>query len=151
MTRRSKLALALVGVVAVGCLAGCQATTPGSVTRAVAQADAAKWTKQAVNATASRAATTKTNGFEACRSDSGYFTTSYEWRTITDIAVSSSHQAAATAAIAAAFARSGWKVSRPGGLVTLQGGGTGRRTGLITVQTAGPTGLAITVKSGCYA
>ncbi|HEX4444684.1 MAG TPA: hypothetical protein VHZ81_14030 [Galbitalea sp.] len=153
MTRRSSLALAVVGALALGSLAGCQATTPGSFTRALAQADTAKWTKQAVNAAASSAptATTKLSGFEACRSDTGFFTTSDEWRTITDIAVSSAQQEAATAAIAGAFTKSGWTETRPRGLVTLKGGATGKRKGLITVQTAGPTALAITVESGCYA
>ena len=135
----------------LGLLTACQATAPGSFTGAVAQADAAKWTKQAVRAAASPAATTKLNGFEACRSDTGFFTTTSEWRRITDIAVSLSQQDAAIDAIAAAFTKSGWTETRPRGLVTLQGGGSGKRRGLITVQTAGPTALAITVKSGCYA
>jgi hypothetical protein len=150
MTRRAPFVLAGILLIAAGALTGCQAA--GSFTRANAQADAATWTKSVVAASGSpaSAATTKFNGFEACRTDRGFFTTTSQWRTVTDIAMPLSHQPASTTAIARSFVASGWKESRPRGLVTLKGGG-GQRRGLITVQTAGPTGLAITVESGCYA
>lgn len=150
MVRRA-IAAALVAVALGTLLAGCQQQPPGSYTRTLAQSDVAAWTKQAVAAAhASSSSTTKLNAFETCRTDTGYFATKFQWRTITNIDVPASDQTAATRAIETAFEHASWKLSMPQGLVSLTGPGDHKRHGLITVQTAGATQLAISVVSGCY-
>jgi hypothetical protein len=146
MTRRARLLAAALAIVAVAGLTGCQAA--GSFTRVAAEADTARWTTDAVRAAGSPDSTTKLSAFEACRSDAGFFTTTYEWRKITNVSVPQASQPKETAAIASAFVAIGWRESEPRGLVTLTG--TGKRKGLITVQTAGSSALAIKVLSPCY-
>jgi hypothetical protein len=149
MVRRA-IAATLMAIV-LGCgLAGCQQAGPGSFTRTVAQADVAAWTKGAVEAAHPSNSATKLSAFETCRSNTAYFATTFQWRTITNVDVSASDQPAATRAIEAAFERANWKLSLPGGLVTLTGPDDQKRRGLITIQTAGPTQLAISVVSPCY-
>jgi hypothetical protein len=150
MAVRRKL-VAIVAVVVITVLAGCSAVS-ASFNRPEAQADVSQWTGQAVRAVESASAPrTTVSGFEICRTDSGFFTTSNQWRTGTDVAVAQSRQAAATEAIVNAFAGNGWKVSVSRGLTTLSGPGSAKRKGLVQIQTAGPTGLAIQVISPCYA
>ncbi|HEX4057486.1 MAG TPA: hypothetical protein VHX87_04105 [Galbitalea sp.] len=141
-----------VSLVLVGSLAGCQATGPGSFTRSEAQTDVAKWTTLAVRAVGSPATTsqTKLNAFEACRSDHGFFTTTLQWRTITNIDVPASRQVAVTRVIEKAFEQAGWRASTPQGFVTLTGPDNEKRRGAILIQTAGATQLAISVVSPCY-
>jgi hypothetical protein len=148
MTKRARILAAALAIVAITGLTGCQAA--GSFTRVAAEADTATWTAQAVKAAGSPApaATTKLSAFEACRSDAGFFTTTYEWRTITNVAVPLASQPQASAAIVASFEASGWRASGPNRFISLTG--TGKRKGLITLQSAGDSALAITVKSPCY-
>jgi hypothetical protein len=133
------------------CLTGCQAAA-GSFTRTLATADVANWTRQAVDAVTSPppSASTKLDAFETCRSDTGFFTMSYQWRTITNVGVPLARQSAATRAIENSFEAGGWTVSHPGGLVSLAGPKAGKLKGLITIQTAGDSQLSISVVSPCY-
>jgi hypothetical protein len=146
MTARVLVLAALVLL----CLTGCQAAPAGAFTRTVARADVATWTRQAIRAASSPRASTKSDAFETCRSDAGFFTTSYEWRTITNLAVPLSDQKAATDAIEHSFEASGWAVSRPTGIVAIAGPKGSKLKGLITIQTAGDSQLAIAVMSPCY-
>jgi hypothetical protein len=154
MTCRPAVAFALAAAAAVllSCLTGCQATGPGSFARPAAQADVAAWTLDAIRAVGSPApaATTKLSGFETCRTDTGYFATSTQWRTITDVAVPLARQAAATSAIETAFTAKGWHTARSSGLVTMAGPSGERRKGLIKIQTAGSSELEVAVMSPCY-
>jgi hypothetical protein len=144
------LGLASIGVVAA--LAGCASAPAASFGRPQAQADVSRWTAEALRAVGSATAPrTTVNGFEACRTDNGFFTTTFQWRTGTEVAVAQPGQAVATAAIVTAFERAGWKVSVSRGFTTLSGPGGARRRGVVQVQTAGPSGLAIEVISPCYA
>jgi hypothetical protein len=144
-------ALILVAVLLL-CLTGCQTVSAGSFTRTLARADVASWTRQAVDAVKSPppAGSTKSDAFETCRSDNGYFTTLYQWRTITNVDVPLAQQPAATRAIEKSFQSRGWTVSHPTGLVSLAGPRAAKRRGLITIQTAGDSQLAISVISPCY-
>jgi hypothetical protein len=151
MGRRVVAAVALALVIAIS-LAGCQAVTKGSMTRTLAQSDVAAWTRQAVAATSEPppSTITKLNAFDACRSDTAYFSTSFQWRTITNIDVPLARQAAATRAIASAFELRHWRAVSSAGLLTITGPTTSKLRGLITVQTAGSSQLAISVVSPCY-
>ncbi len=147
--------LVAVGALAVLVLTGCASGSAASFTRASAQADTATWTKQALKAVGATldvaiTPTTKASGFEACRSDKGFFTTTDQWRLISDFAVPKARQAAATTAIAEAFVAADWKQKTKAGLTTLSGPGGVAHRGLIEVQTDGPTNLNIEVVSPCY-
>ena len=145
-----RILVGVVAIVVITMLAGCSEAS-ASFNRPQAQADVSQWTSQATAAVSSASAPrTTVSGFETCRTDNGFFTTTFQWRTGTVVAVVQSRQAAATAAIVNAFAGNGWKVSVKLGLTTLSGPGDAKRKGLVQVQTAGPTGLAIQVISPCY-
>lgn len=146
-------AMAVVAAaVLVVCLAGCSSATVTGFTRSDAQADAAKWTSQAIGAIASAPAnTTRFNGYERCRSDTGFFTSSSQWHTITNVTVPLAKQLVATNAIAAAFEAEGWKRSGTSALTTLRGPAHANRTGVILIQTDGDHALSISVVSPCYA
>lgn len=154
MTRRPAVAFSLAAAAAVLLvgLTGCQAIAPGSFARPAAQADVTAWTRDAIKAVGSPApsATTKLSGFETCRTDTGYFATSTQWRTITDVAVAQARQAAATSAIETAFRAKGWKTTRSSAFVTIAGPSGERRKGLIKIQTAGSSLLEVAVMSPCY-
>ena len=144
-----------VGALAVLVLTGCASGSVASFTRALAQADTTAWTEEALKAVGSRldasvTATTKASGFEACRSDTGFFTTTDQWRMISDLAVPEARQGAATAAISKAFVAANWKRTRKAGLTTLSGPGGAAHKGLIELQTDGPTKLNVEVVSPCY-
>jgi hypothetical protein len=138
------VALALAG------LSGCQAEGSGGFTRAGAQTDVDRWTRQAEAALGSPTASIRASGFETCRTDHSYFTTSFEWRTITNLSVPAAQQSAAISTVSAVFAANGWVRSTPGGLVTLTGPTTQRRRGLIRLETGGASTLVIAVLSACY-
>ena len=147
------LLLAAVTIVVAGVLSGCQSGPSPTSPRALAQAATKAWTRDAVHAVASPApkTITKSDAFEICRTDHGYFTTSSQWRRITDISVPLSRQAAATAAIRRAFEADSWAASRSAGITTLVGPVGAKGKGLITVQTAGESQLVVVVISPCYA
>jgi hypothetical protein len=130
-------------------LTGCQAK-PGTFVRADAQADVAGWTRSAEKAADSPTASTIANGYETCRTDTGYFTTSFQWRTITNLRIAASQQGAATAAISAAFAADGWAAKTSAGVVTLTGPKSATRRGVVRIETAGGSELAVSVISPCY-
>lgn len=142
----------ILAAVLLLCLTGCQTVSAGTFTRTLARADVASWTGQSINAVKSPPpqVSIKSDAFETCRSDSGYFTTSYQWRTITYAGVPLAHQAAATTAIENSFESRGWTVSHTLGLVSLTGPRGKKLKGLITIQTAGDSQLAISVVSPCY-
>jgi hypothetical protein len=146
-----KRPLSVVAVVALALLAltGCQAG-PGSFSRAAAKADVEAWTHGAQKAAGSAAATTKSDGYETCRTDSGLFTMRFQWRTITNLAVGASDQSAVTADISKAFSADDWTEKDEPGLVTLAGPKSAKRRGLIQIQTAGDSQLSISVISPCY-
>lgn len=151
MRNRVAMAAALAVLLTVG-LAGCSAPAPGSFTRDQARADTAAWTKQAVGTVSSPppASQTKVDDFQTCRTDSGYFTTSFQWRTVTNIAVPRARQRAAARAIESSFESSNWTATESGGLLTLAGPDGEKQKGVITVQTAGVSELSIAVVSPCY-
>jgi hypothetical protein len=137
--------------VAIGCsVAGCQSTPAGSFTRTLAQADVAAWTRQVVAAAGSSGSVTKLNAFDTCRSDTGLFPTSSQWRTVTYADVQGNDQTAATRAIESAMEHARWKLTTPRGVVMLTGPNDQKRRGLIIIQSGGPSQLAISVISPCY-
>jgi len=140
----------ILSALALGGLSGCQAVAPGGFTRATAQADVAGWTHDAQKALGSPAASIRANDFETCRTDHSYFSTSFEWRTITNLSVPAARQAAAIRTLASAFVASGWVRSNPDGLVTLTGPTDARRRGLIRVEYGGASTLVLSVLSPCY-
>jgi hypothetical protein len=144
------VAVGVIAALALLLLSGCQATAPGTFVRADARADAAHWTRDAVTAVGGQKATTKADGFETCRTDTGYFTTTSQWRTITFVSIPASRQPAAESEISAAFVREGWVASHPQGLLMLVGPDAGKRHGLIRAESGGGAQLAITVISPCY-
>jgi len=149
MIRRAIVAAAIATALALG-LVGCQQLSSGSFTRTRAQVDVAAWTRQAVQASHASGSATKLSAFDTCRSDTGYFATTSQWRTITDIRAPGADPTAATRAIEEAFESAHWKLAMSHGLVTLTGPDDQRLRGLITIQPAGPSELAISVISPCY-
>lgn len=148
--KRGVASLAVLAVV-VAMLAGCASRSVASFSRSDAQADAARWSNDAVGALAGHAATTtKFSGFERCRSDSGYLPTSSQWRIITDVTVAASGQPAAISAIAMRLQSSGWRASTSAGITTLRGPSDSKRKGQILLQTAGSSTLSISIVSPCY-
>jgi hypothetical protein len=143
------LPVAAVAAVILFALAGCQAT-PGAFLRASAQADVVAWTKTAESAAGSPTATIRFDGYEKCRTDNGFFTMTFQWRTITDLAVASSEQSSVTADISREFSADGWAVKAAQGLVTITGPTSDSHRGLVQIQTAGDSQLAVSVTSPCY-
>jgi hypothetical protein len=141
--------VAAVGALALLVLTGCQ-PTPGAFVRTAAQADVAAWTRQAEAAAGAPAASTRSDGYEACRTDTGLFIMRFQWRTITDLAVAQSNQSAVTSDIAAAFDSHGWAEKDSPGLVTLTGPKSAKRRGVVGIQTAGDSQLSISIISPCY-
>jgi hypothetical protein len=139
-------------IVLIASLAGCAPASAASLGRAKAITDVSMWTRLATAAVSSppAATTTKFNAFESCRNDNGYIKTSSQWRTITNLAVPSAHQAAATTAIARAFAAKGWKVTTRSSITTVTGPIGSRHKGMIVVETGGKSLLYISVVSPCY-
>lgn len=149
------LRLVGAGALAALVLTGCASGSAGSFTREQAQADAVGWSRQALAAVRDDVgtkvvATTKASGFETCRTDTGFFTTTDQWRLISDFAVPEARQVAATAAIAGAFETAHWKQASKAGLTTLSGPSGAAHEGLIVLQTDGPTNLNVEVISPCY-
>jgi hypothetical protein len=151
MARRVLVATAIAVVVAL-LVAGCQATGPGAFTRSDAQADVARWTAQAEDAISDPAPTAQPtlNAFDVCRSDQGYFATTYQWRTVTTIDVPAARQAGAIRAIETAFTGHQWRATVSRGIVALTGPRSAKRRGFITLQTDGASQLSIAVISPCY-
>jgi hypothetical protein len=144
------VAVGAIAVLALLLLAGCQSVPPGTFVRAQAQADVAGWTHDARDAAGSPVARTTADGYETCRTDTAYFSTSFQWRTITNLSVSASRQAAATSAISAAFVKNGWVETKSSGLVTLAGPHDASRRGILRIETAGSSQLAVSAISPCY-
>jgi hypothetical protein len=147
---RRAIAVGAMAVLALSLLSGCQAVAPGTFVRAEAVADAALWTRDAVRAAGSPSASTRADGYETCRTDSAYFTTTFQWRTITYLGVAASRQSDTISAIAAAFGRSGWHATSSRGAVTLTGPSGPSHRGVIRVEPAGSSNLALSVISPCY-
>jgi hypothetical protein len=146
---RSYSAIVLAALALVS-LSGCQAVTSGGFTRVSAQADVDGWTHEAEIALKSPTAGVRASGYETCRTDRGFFTTSWEWRTITNLSVPAARQSAAISTLTAAFTATGWTRSNPAGLVTLTGPTGERRRGLIRLENGGASTLIISVISPCY-
>ena len=151
MGSRAIIGLALGAIVVVG-LTGCQGTINGGYTRVQAKSDVASWSAEAESAVSSPTPTTaiKADGYITCRTDNGLFPTSFEWRTITDVSVPLADQPKATRAIVGAFSNDDWAAHEASGISTLTGPTGEKRKGAITVQTAGPTALSVSVVSACY-
>ena len=146
-----RVAFAIVtAVLAFVSLAGCQAVKPGTFTRADAQADVAVWTHDAETAVGSPSTDTRSDGYETCRTDHGYFTTSSQWRTITYLTVPQKRQTAAISTLSAAFVALKWKSVTSAGLVTLSGPKGASHAGLIRVERGDESTLVISVVSPCY-
>jgi hypothetical protein len=151
MSRRVAAAFASAAVVLLA-LTGCQAQ-PTGFGRPQAQSDAAAWTTEAVHAAGAPTTTTRSDGYETCRTDTGFFTSTFQWRTITWLAIPSSTQPAATRAIRAAFTDDGWAAQKSTGvasLVVLAGPRDADRRGVVRIETGGPAELSVTVISPCY-
>ncbi len=151
MSKRAAPVVACAAVVLLA-LTGCQAH-PSGFGREQAQSDAAVWTAEAVHAAGSPTTTTRSDGYETCRTDTGFFTSTFQWRTITWLGVAASAQSAATRSIAAAFSADGWvaqKSTGVDGLVSLAGPKDADRPGVVRIETGGPTQLSVTVISPCY-
>ncbi|MEJ1229550.1 MAG: hypothetical protein WDM88_01215 [Galbitalea sp.] len=144
--------LVLACSVAVVGLAGCSAVRSGGFDRADARSQTAAWSQQALHAVASPPpeSTVKWNGYENCRSDPGFFSTTSQWRLITYAAVASGRQSRAIDAIVRSFKRDGWTSWSSRGTVTLNGPRRPGHRGAIRLDTAGPAQIAIQVVSGCY-
>jgi hypothetical protein len=150
MQKRGTVAVVLAALALLG-LAGCQAVKPGTFTRADAQADVSAWTQDAQTAVGSPSADTRSDGYETCRTDHGFFTTTSQWRTITYLTVPKKRQAAAISTLSAAFVARNWTSTTSGGSVSLSGPKGASRTGLIRVERGGGSTLVISVVSPCYA
>jgi hypothetical protein len=148
MGKRAVSAVA-VAALALAMLSGCEAK-PGAFVRSSAQADVAAWTQDARSAIGSPVATVKFDGFQTCRTDTGYFATRFQWHTVTNLAVPASRQTAEVAAISRSFAAMGWRPKSAAGIVTITGPAAAARRGIVLVQTAGATQLAVAVTSPCY-
>jgi hypothetical protein len=144
-----------IAVLSLLLLTGCQALKPAGFTQADARSDTARWTSDAVGALGaarfgSPPTNTKADGYETCRTDTSFFTTTSEWRTITDLGVAVSKQDAATASISAAFVRAGWVASIADGVHSLKGPHGAKRMGVIRIESGGGAELTIIVISPCY-
>jgi hypothetical protein len=131
-------------------LTGCQSVKPGTFTRVDAQSDTAGWTRDAAKAVGSPQTTTRADGYETCRTDKSYFTSTSEWRTSTDLRVAASKQDAATAAISASFVHAGWVAKTSGGVLSLSGPHGAKRMGVVRVESGGDAQLTVIVISPCY-
>jgi hypothetical protein len=149
MRKRGLGVTVLAALVVLG-LAGCQASSPGALTRSGAQSDVATWTHDAETALGSPKARVQFDGFEACRTDHSYFTTSSEWRTVTLLSVPKARQAAAITALSADFVARNWSTATSNGFVNLSGPKNARHRGLVRIERDGDSMLAITVISPCY-
>ena len=149
MHKRVALA-ALTAALTVAGLAGCQAAGPGSFTRADAQADVVTWTHDAETALGSPTARVSFDGYEVCRTDRGYFTTTSQWRTETTLGVARARQSAAISRVSGAFVKRGWSSSKSTAPVTLVGPKGARHTGQIRIESYGSTAILISAVSPCY-
>jgi hypothetical protein len=130
-------------------LAGCQAS-PGTFTRSDAIAATSAWTRDAATAIGSPVSTAVSAGSENCRTDKGYLVTHFQWRTITDLGVPKTRQRAAIATIASMLAKAGWSGSTTSAIVTLTGPAGAKRHGIVRLESAGESQLAVAVTSPCY-
>jgi hypothetical protein len=140
----------LTAALTVVSVAGCQSITPGTLTRTQAQTDVAAWTRDAETALGSPTSAVRFDGYETCRSDHGYFTTSSEWRTVTSLGVPRPRQSAAISTLSAAFVGRTWSTATSSTLVRLSGPKGARHLGLIEIERGGAATLVITVISPCY-
>jgi hypothetical protein len=149
VVRWNAVAVLLVAL-ALASLSGCSAVTSGGFTSADARTAVAAWTHEAETTLGSPTASVRASGYETCRTDHGFFTTSWEWRTITNLSVPAASQTSAISTVSTAFTASGWVRSNPRGLVTLTGPTNERRRGLVHIETGGASTLVIWVISPCY-
>jgi predicted small lipoprotein YifL len=142
--------VALTAALAIISLAGCQAIGPGSFTRADARADVATWTQDAEATLGSPTTRVRFDGFEVCRTDHGYFTTTSQWRTATTLSMPRARQSAAMSTVSESFVTRGWNSSKSNGAVTLTGPKGAHHTGQIRIEPYGSTSLLVSVVSPCH-
>ncbi|HEY4267376.1 MAG TPA: hypothetical protein VGM94_04200 [Galbitalea sp.] len=152
-TRRwQRGALSVVGgILVAAALAGCQAT-PGKYTYVDARSASHSAAKIAL---AGLPATRKvlSDAHITCPSDTGFFASSFTWRTVTSVAAPKDQVQQANARVLATMAARGWRASTPrNGITTL----TPRTKAATPARVARmltdvePNAVVLTVFSSCY-
>lgn len=145
------MGLAIAGIVSVALLAGC-AATPGKYTYADARTASHSATTVAL-AGLPESRKVLSDAHITCPSDSGFFTSSFTWRTVTSIAVSAGAAQKTNTSILATMAAHGWRASAPrNGIITLTPLSKSATPAHVArmLTDVEPTAVVLTVFSSCY-
>jgi hypothetical protein len=143
--------VAIAGIVVAALLAGCQ-STPGKYTYVDARAASHSATTTALEGLP----TTRkvlSDAHITCPSDSGFFASSFTWRTVTSVAVAAGGAAAIGHRVVASMTSIGWRASAArDGITTLTPSTKGATPAHVAriLTDIEPNALVVTVFSSCY-